>query len=306
MQLTEEILKERKTGIGGSDCAAVLGYSKWSTPLDIYLSKIDPDAMPAEPTDAMKDGQDIEPLVIKRYEEATDYVIEQPNKIFRNEKYPWLIANVDGLVKGKDIILEAKSTKFFNDDWGDDDTDNVPDQYLFQIAHYCLVLDKPRADLAAWSYGQPLRIYKYNRNKKLEEQIIDLTHDFWKNHVEKLIPPLPSNDCDILKLYKIGDESKTLIADDELHTIITNYVDICDSIKNLERNKENLQNKIKLSMTDNAYITTANGDRLISWKNQTSNRFNSRAFKDKHPSLYKKFLAASQTRILRTHIKAVS
>jgi len=307
MQLTDEILKERKTGIGGSDCAAVLGYSKWSTPLDIYLSKIDPESLPVEQTDAMRDGHDIEPIVIKRYEETTNCEIDQPNKIFRSEKYPWLIANVDGLVKGKDIILEAKSTKFFNnDEWGDENTDNIPDQYLFQLAHYCLVLNKPQADLAAWSFGQPLRIYKYTRDKGLEEQIIDLTHDFWKNHVEKLIPPLPVNDIDLLKLYKTADETKTLIADDELYSIIVKYADICNSTKNLELNKENLKNKIKMYMANNAYITGANGERLVSWKNQTANRFNIKAFKEKYPLLYKQFETVSQTRALRLHVKEIS
>ena len=34
-----EWLKTRQTGIGGSDVAAILGLSKWKTPLDIYLAK---------------------------------------------------------------------------------------------------------------------------------------------------------------------------------------------------------------------------------------------------------------------------
>lgn len=35
-----EWLKTRQTGIGGSDVAAILGLSKWKTPLDVYNDKI--------------------------------------------------------------------------------------------------------------------------------------------------------------------------------------------------------------------------------------------------------------------------
>ena len=35
-----EWLKTRQTGIGGSDVAAILGHSKWKTPLDVYIDKI--------------------------------------------------------------------------------------------------------------------------------------------------------------------------------------------------------------------------------------------------------------------------
>ena len=37
-----EWLKERQQGIGGSEVAAVLGLSKWSTPFDVWLEKTSP------------------------------------------------------------------------------------------------------------------------------------------------------------------------------------------------------------------------------------------------------------------------
>ena len=36
-----EWLKLRQIGIGGSDVAALLGLSKWRTPLDVYNSKVE-------------------------------------------------------------------------------------------------------------------------------------------------------------------------------------------------------------------------------------------------------------------------
>ena len=200
MQLTEEILRERKTGIGGSECAAVLGLSKWASPLDIYLSKISDD-INIEQTEPQKWGHALEPLVIKEYENVTNQEVEQPNTIIKNEKYPWLLANIDGKVKDKNIILEAKTTRFFNDEWGEPYTDEIPQQYLLQCAHYCIVLGDniSKVDIAVLAGGQEFRIYQYERNKQLEEMIIQGTHDFWENHIKKRMPPDPDSKSDIIK-----------------------------------------------------------------------------------------------------------
>ena len=39
LETTEQFENERKCGIGGSDIAAVMGLSKWKTPLDVYNEK---------------------------------------------------------------------------------------------------------------------------------------------------------------------------------------------------------------------------------------------------------------------------
>jgi putative phage-type endonuclease len=303
MQLTPQILKERKTGIGGSDCAAVLGLSKWSTPLDIYLSKINPDSIPIETTEAMEDGHDCEPIAIKRYTKATGYKIEQPNKIFKNDKYPWLLANVDGLVVDQDIILEAKSTKFFKDQWGETGTDEMPDQYLFQVAHYCIVLDMPRADLAAWSFGEPLRIYHYERNKGLEEKIIELTHNFWFKHVKEMIPPDPVNNEDIIKLYRKGDETKTMVADDITENLCYEHKQIKNNISELEKREKFLAMEIKGAMKDHANLVALDDTPLATWTNQTSNKFQTKDFKADNAEQYKQYCKPVESRVLRNKVK---
>lgn len=39
--LNEKQLKNRALGIGGTDCAAILGVSQYSTPLEVYQEKVD-------------------------------------------------------------------------------------------------------------------------------------------------------------------------------------------------------------------------------------------------------------------------
>lgn len=302
MELTPEILKERKTGIGGSDCAAVLGLSKWSTPLDIYLSKIDPDSQPIEQNGAMKWGHILEPVIVKEYENVTNQKVEQPDKIFRNEKYNWLLANVDGIVSDK-LLLEVKTTKFFNENWGEEGTDEIPQEYLIQVAHYCAVLDRQSVDIAALGSGSDFRIYHYERNKVLEEKIIELTHQFWYENVQKMTPPEPVNNDDIIKLYRRGDESKVLQAGSDIVDMVYAHKDMKKQIKTLEEQGKSLESKIKGAMKENAYLADINGEVLASWTNQTSNRFQSKDFKSANADLYNQFCKASESRVFRNKIK---
>ena len=55
-------LDVRKTGIGGSDVAAVLGISPWKSPLDVFLDKTGKSA-PEPENDAMYWGTRLETLV---------------------------------------------------------------------------------------------------------------------------------------------------------------------------------------------------------------------------------------------------
>ena len=85
MKTREDWLKERMAGIGGSDAAAVMGLSKWKTPLDVFLEKrgeIATDFVDSEP---MKWGRLLEPVVRQEYAERSGEVVRLvPNEIVRD------------------------------------------------------------------------------------------------------------------------------------------------------------------------------------------------------------------------------
>ena len=55
----------RRSGIGGSDSAAICGESPWATPLDVYLSKRG--LVEKEQAEAAEWGQILEPTVLRQY-----------------------------------------------------------------------------------------------------------------------------------------------------------------------------------------------------------------------------------------------
>lgn len=92
----EEWLALRRRGIGGSDVAAILGLSKWHSPLDVYRDKIGEGAdQPDSP--AMEWGRRLEPVIREKYAEATGLAVEKPDLMLISGDHPYMVADLDGI-----------------------------------------------------------------------------------------------------------------------------------------------------------------------------------------------------------------
>lgn len=133
-----EWLKTRQTGIGGSDVAAILGLSKWKTPLDIYLAKTG--EVDQEQSQAAYFGTILEDIVAKEFQKRTGMKVQKVNSQLSRDG--WMHANIDravvnpaisgnvrvqpddkqqetGRMLTTDAILECKTaSSFIADQWG--------------------------------------------------------------------------------------------------------------------------------------------------------------------------------------------
>jgi putative phage-type endonuclease len=306
MQSKKNWLLARKIGIGGSECAAVLGISKWKTPLQVYLDKINLDddfESKKEVTEAMRWGNILEPIIIAEYEKIMNVKCEKPEEQLQNPTYPWLIANIDSFVLGKNLILEAKTTRFFDKEWGEQFTDNVPVQYLIQCAHYCIVCDHykkiERADLAVLGATNKFRIYHYYRNKELEDAIIQKTHDFWYEHVLKEIPPDVTALDDISKLYNTAKNEKFIVADNEVSEKYYRLKRIKECLDKISNKREIIENELKMYIKENEILLDVDGSELASWKNQERNTVDSKSLMKLYPDVYKAIIKKTESRVFR-------
>src|SRR5262245_47999262 len=99
----EAWLLARRGGIGGSDAAAVVGASPWSSPLAVYMDKLGL-AEPMEATLAMRLGIRLEAVVAELYVEETGRdVTKFPDfSISRSPDHPFMAATFDRLIVDKD------------------------------------------------------------------------------------------------------------------------------------------------------------------------------------------------------------
>jgi len=193
MSLTKAQLEERRTGVGGSDAATVLGLNPFTTAYELYLDKLG--EAPPEDEDFLKEarywGSVLEQPVCDRYAEETGFKVQKANQLIRSKEHPFMIANIDRKVVGEDrkIGFEAK-TAARPDGWGEAGSDEIPPYIMLQCQHYLAVTGYDVWDLAVLIGNRDYRMYRINPIETIIEQLIEAEEEFW-DRVENKVAPDP-------------------------------------------------------------------------------------------------------------------
>ncbi|NMG64341.1 hypothetical protein GPA19_05200 [Azoarcus indigens] len=225
----EQFLAERQTGLGASDIAAVLGYSSWRTPVEVYLEKTGQRAAD-ESSMRLRFGQHNEEFVAREYTEATGLAVQRYNPMLRHPKYACVLGHVDRLVipagakvaahRGEirtDRGLECKTVDdmaYRLGEWGEPGTDEVPTIYLIQCATYMALTGCGQWDLAALigAGAKPLAIYPLRRDLDLEEEVLRRAAEWWQRHVAARVAPEPINEDDVALLFPQATKREPVVA----------------------------------------------------------------------------------------------
>lgn len=197
----EAWLQERKFGIGGSDAAAILGWSRWKSNVDLWEEKTGE----REPEDIswkkyVEYGHNAEPHIRGLF--ALDHpeyevIYESPYKIIRNDEHPWLFATLDGeLIEkktGQRGILEIKTTEIRRAGQWNEWNEKIPDVYFAQICHQLLATGYDFVVLKArikHKNGITEREYTINREEVLEdlEALLEKETEFWSLVANRIRP----------------------------------------------------------------------------------------------------------------------
>ena len=292
-------LTQRKKGIGGSDIAAILGVSKFKTALDVYLSKTTD--QPEQQGEHLYWGHALENPIIDRFVQDTGALVIRQPETRQHPDYEWAIANADALITNGDTIeaiLEIKTSSAFKSrEWGADDTDEVPIEYIAQVQWYMWIYDVNEAYLAALIGGNQYRQYHITRDDELIAMLAEKAQAFWQNHVIPRIPPEPQDGADAQNLSP-PDNGATAEADSDTLTAYAELRELKAQEKELKAQIAAREDLLKIKI-GNYSAMQANGNTLFTWKAQSSNRFDNSAFKNAHPDLYRQYTKTSETRVLR-------
>lgn len=190
-------LEARRLGLGGSDAPAILGLDPWRSGLDIWRSKIEPTPPTDDEKFLFKIGHLLEPVIAGLYSDETqrDVFIPEP-EIVQHLKFPELIGSPDRLAPKDGRVVELKSEHQFADKFGDPGSDQVPDHYIVQCAHYMAVANLDRCDVAVLHGGFKFAIYQLRRDLDLEKSMIEQLREWWHSYVVKKVePPLDASEA---------------------------------------------------------------------------------------------------------------
>lgn len=218
MPLTAEQLKLRETTIGASEAPAVLGLSPFATPADIYWRKVGkPEA--DKPTEAMESGTRLEPVILDWCGERLGRKVIDRGVMMIDPISGCLSAIPDGRVEGRRELVESKKTSL-TAGWGDEGTDQIPENYLVQcheqmeVAARCGILIErvwvPVLMLAG--FREEWRLYCVERNEDLGAEIAGRCTAFYKEHIEARVPPDGSTPpLDIIKRLRREPKSQVIL-----------------------------------------------------------------------------------------------
>lgn len=282
-------LKRRQTGIGGSDVAAILGLSKWKTPLDVYNDKI-ADTPIEDSNPSIEWGNRLEPVIRQKFSDVTGLSVTVPAQTFRHPEHSFMIANVDGLLPDGSV-LEIKTARS-GADWGEEGTDEIPEYYLTQVQHYMTVTGAKRCDVAVLIGASDFRIYHVQSDPELEAMLIEEERAFWKR-VEERDPPAPRTYAEAATLFRVST-AKRIDASEEVAQATEELARIKIEADALKKREDEAKAKIMTYMKD-ADTLMLGTTILATWKtSKPAARFDSASFKAKHPDLYHEFLKTGE------------
>lgn len=200
-----EWLQNRMNGIGGSEISAVIGCNPYMD--NVHLWELKTGRRQAEDISEkpyVKYGTQAEMHLRGLFRlDFPEYRVEYiENNSFRNDRYPWALASVDGLLTDQDGrrgVLEIKTTEVLSSMHREKWDKQVPMNYYCQTIFYMAVLEAEfaciKAQLKTVFDGVPYlqtRHYFIER-ADVEEDIEYLMTEgerFWKYIEQDVRPPL--------------------------------------------------------------------------------------------------------------------
>lgn len=253
----EAWIEQRRTGIGGSDAAAVLGTNPWKSRMELWAEKtglVEPPDL--SNNEAIEFGLRLEGIVLETLADRTGRRIERwpQTEIVRHQKHAWMICTPDAFQwdeqRGSRGIVQAKTTSAFQrKSW---DSDEPPLHYQIQIQHEMAVTGCRWGTLCCLVGGQHFAWFDVSRNDRFIEALIRQEREFWRL-VEAETPPEPdgTDSCasTLARLYP--EETGESVAlppvaaewDSEL-------IRLREKISEMEKTKQELENRLKAAIGD--------------------------------------------------------
>lgn len=283
----EAWLKERMTGIGGSDAPAVLGLSKWRTPLDVFYDKRGEGAEFID-NDAMKWGRLLEPVVRQEYAERRGEVVRvKPHELIRHPRHSFIFCTPDGITdSGRGYEGKVARTA---EGWGEEGSADIPEAYLIQVQHSMLATALPVFDVAVLIAGSDFRIYEVPADAELQDMIVDVESAFWEQ-VQRGEAPPPQTAADAARRFRTVRPGESVTATKEVEDIVRNLMRMKIDAAELEAMADAHKALVMGFLGEAETLVDLQGKPLCTWKQaKGALRFNTARFKADSPDLYAQY-----------------
>lgn len=260
----------RRTGIGGSDIPALLGLSRFKTPMDVYLQKLQLVPPSSGDTGPQEWGHRLEPVILQALAERHGLTYHPaPGTVRASQVWEHALYTPDGV--GDGFVAEAKNRSVFTaDGWGPDGGAVIPEDVLAQVQWGMLCLDQPVAYVGALIGGNDFRSYVIAANPAYQQRCLEVAQRFWTTHIiPEVPPPLDGSDASdtYLKVaYPRVDLNTVEVVDDAdayPAILLKRALQMRTQLRTIEDEYQRLQQQLKESIGVKAGFTTSFG--TVTW-----------------------------------------
>lgn len=293
----EEWLEVRKSGIGSSEVATIVGLNPWETPYQLWRRKRGLDA-PKPENFAMKAGHYLEDAVSRFWADETGRQVIKRSAgdwIIRDDKRPYLQVSPDrtywlgeSRANSDKGILECKTTQMAVD------TNDIPKHWFCQVQYQLGVAGYEQGSLAWLCSGREFGYTDIAFVPDFYAWLIEEVDRFWIDHIQGGQEPDAVNVADVLLKYNRHTDGRSIEVSDEIYEAYKNLKDVRSELDALEKRKEELEGRIKLAFTD-AEAITHDGQTIATWKApKPSKKFDAKAFQAANPQEAEKYMVTTQ------------
>lgn len=335
---THTLELDRRTYLGSSDIAAVLNVSKWKTPLQCYLSKIEGEA---EPSAAKKKlfarGKRWEPIALEMLlDDLENRFGKRPAVLARNQRYldpeyPFMASEIDAELEidGEEVNAEIKTVDVrAAGEWGDlsdpaaDEIDSdiadagcylndeIPIYYTAQTMYGLMLRPRRRCVVGALFGADYLVPYEIKRDEETIAAMREKAARFWLDHVVPRVPPEPVDMADMMLLFARA-KGRPCELDEDAALLVEQLRDARGRIKEFKANEKDLAFQIANYVrkqwglaadampTEDKAMLLHHGTKLCTWNAQSRTTLDGKALLAAHPELVGKYDKTSHFRVMR-------
>lgn len=206
MTLSKKQQAARAQGIGASEIAVLVGFSHYSTPIEVWRRKIGADDDTDEASYSRDLGVEIEEPIARVWAKQAKKTIARVATL-QHPVHSLAIATPDravfpegfkagrGLLTdlfGAEGLLEVKSTNWrMAHAWGPEGTDQIPADYLCQAHWQGFVTGLDVVDFAVDFDKRKLKRYRVRIDRDFCGRLYEAAEKFWIDHVLARVPPPP-------------------------------------------------------------------------------------------------------------------
>ncbi|MFE3033093.1 YqaJ viral recombinase family protein [Streptomyces canus] len=278
----------RRSGIGGSEVAKILGLNKYQGPRHVFEEKHGrPVPMDDQLAEYAEVGLEIEDFIAHLFTKRTGIPAVPTPGTLANTDRPWMRSNVDryaldpetGAV-GAPVELKNRSA-YQLDDW----QDGVPDGPALQV-HWNMAV-------GGWSYGwavalvggNTLRYHRVERDEELVGTLIDVCGRWFQRHVIEGYPP-PADGLEATKdllgqLWRVKPTDVVEVSRTKAEKLRKRRASLIAQIKELDEQRTTVENEMRLICGSTASVAEVDGNKA--WSYVANGTFSPKRFEKHYP-----------------------